>query len=176
MKFYTPSPILAGTILLMVFAGCSKLSNTGSQKVSNTGTQSKYTNPNTAVAVCDYDIGDTALTNHGWTKTYDEEFNTDLSNWVVLQGGMIKESECYEPANVAVANGALQITAKQQSVSGPKTVGNDTTANFNFTSGWLYSKQQFVANSSAPKVRVVARIKMASGYGLTNLFWSFGNG
>ena len=177
MKIFTPTPFLSGILLVAALSGCSKMSDTKSTgNTGNTGTTSKYTNPNTATAVCDYDTGDTSLTNHGWTKAYDEEFSTDLSNWVVLTGGMIKESECYEPANVVVANGTLQITAKQQSVTGPKTVGNDTTANFNYTSGWLYTKQAFAANSSTPKVRIVARIKMAPGYGLTNLYWAFGQG
>lgn len=177
MKVFTPSPFLLGVLLVAALSSCSKMSNTkGTGDNGNNGTKNKYTNPNTATAICDYDIGDTSLTNHGWTKTYDEEFSGDLSNWVVLHGGMIKESECYEPANVVVANGTLQITAKQQNVTGPKTVGNDTTANFNYTSGWLYTKQAFAANSSTPKVRIVARIKMAPGYGLTNLFWGFGQG
>jgi beta-glucanase (GH16 family) len=175
MKLFTPSALLLAPILLIAFTGCSKVGGK-SGKGTNTVTQNKYTNPNTAAAVCDYDTGDTSLTNHGWTKTYDEEFSTGLSNWHALTGGVMKELECNEPANAVVSNGTLQITAKQQSVSGPKTIGNDTSANFNYTSGWIVSKQQFVANSSTPKVRIVARIKMASGYGLTNLFWGYGDG
>jgi len=37
-------------------------------------------------------------------------------------------------------------------------------------------KKTFAANSATPKVRMVARIKVASGYGLTSLFYSYGTG
>ena len=180
MKTSTIYSLIFGALLLTGLGACKKLADSkGSGDGNgngNTGPQNPYTNPKTATAVCDYNTSDTAYTNHGWTKTFDEEFSSDLSNWYALKGGMIKESECYEPANVTVSGGAMQIVAKQENVTGPKTVGNDTTINFNYTSGWIYSKQKFVANSTTSKVRIVARIKMASGYGLTNLFWSFGDG
>ena len=91
-----------------------------------TPTTGKYTNPNTATAVCDDNMTDTALTNHGWTKTFDEEFSGTLSNSQVLHGGMYKELECNDPSNVQIVNGVLQITAKKGAITGPKTVGNDT--------------------------------------------------
>lgn len=172
-------------VVPLAFAGCKKFNgngdtsknngngNNGNGGTTNTG---KYTNPNTATAVCDADMVDTALTNHGWKKTFDEEFSGSLSGWQVMHGGMYKELELNDPANVQIVNGVLQITAKKGAVTGPKTVGNDTTANFDYSSGWLVCNTPFVANSSTPKVRVVARIKMASGYGLTNLFYSYGSG
>ena len=178
MKTSTYSFLFAA-LALATLGGCKKLGsdNTGSTGTTgNTGVTNKYTNPNTASAVCDYDIGDTALTNHGWTKTFDDEFTGDLSNWNPLTGGEMKEQECYEAANAQIVNGALQLTAKQQTVSGPKYVGNDTLQSFNYTSAWLVSKQSFSANSTTPKVRIVARIKVAAGYGLTSFFWSYGAG
>ncbi|MFI5160380.1 MAG: family 16 glycosylhydrolase [Sphingobacteriales bacterium] len=135
-----------------------------------------YTNPNTASAVCDYDIGDTSLTNHGWAKAFDDEFTSDLSNWGAVHGGMIREQQCYQPANATITNGVLQIAAKHETVTGPKAVGNDTTASFDYTSAWVVCKKSFVANAATQKVRIVARIKMAAGYGLTSLFWSYGSG
>lgn len=171
-------------IASFMVTGCKKLSGNGDSGNGNgsgngkggTTPTSKYTNPNTATAVCDADMVDTALTNHGWTKSFDEEFNGDLSKWEVFKGGVYKELECNTTANVQIVNGALQITAKKESVSGPKTVGSDTTANFDYSSGWIVCKTPFVANSSTPKVRLVARIKVASGYGLSSLFYSYGSG
>ncbi len=87
----------------------------------------------------------------------------------------MKELECYEPANAQIVNGVLQLTAQQQTVTGPKYVGVDTLQSFNYTSAWLVSKQKFSANATTPKVRGFARIKVASGYGLTSFFWSFSN-
>ncbi|MFB9841736.1 glycoside hydrolase family 16 protein [Mucilaginibacter ginsenosidivorans] len=168
--------------LCIASVGCKKLANGsgsgdgGNNGGNNGGTVGKYTNPNTTSVICDYDVSDTAYTNHGWTKTFEDDFTGDLSKWNLIKGGLIMEEQCYEPANVQIAGGAVQIAAKKETVSGPKTVGNDTMQNFNYTSGWMVSKSTFVANSSTPKVRIVARIKMASGYGLTSLFYGFGGG
>ena len=176
MKTYTKCSFLVAAIGLTVLGGCKK--NSSGKDDNNGGdggyVKTKYnTNPVTANASCDYDMKDTSLTNHGWTKSFDDEFN-DGSNWGAVTGGVIKELECNEPANVKVSNGVMTITAKPQTVTGPKTVGNDTTASFNFTSGWAISHTTVSANSTTPKVRIVARIKCAAGTGLTSLFYGFG--
>lgn len=180
MKTFTTYSFLVMALGLVTLGSCKKLSGTttpgGSGTKTNPAPVNQYTNPTTASAVCDYDVSDTAYTNHGWTKSFDDEFSGDLSNWGAVTGGLIKEEQCYEPANAKIVNGVLQITAKQETVTGPKSIGNDTTASFNYTSGWIISKQTFVANSTTPKVRIVARIKVASGYGLTSYFWTYGNG
>jgi len=178
MKIFTKYSFLLVIACLTIFGGCKKVSKVGdgTGNTTNPGPISKYTNPNTTAVTCDYDVSDTALTNHGWTKTFDDEFTGDLSNWGAVTGGELKEQQCYEPANAQIVNGVLQITAKQESVTGPKTAGNDTTVSFNYTSGWIISKQAFVANATTPKVRLVARIKVASGYGLTSYFWTYGSG
>jgi beta-glucanase (GH16 family) len=157
-------------IALGMSAGCTKHKNNPTVPVPPTVT----VNPITAATVCDYDASDTSLTNHGWTKAFDDEFTDTLGNWWALTGGEKSELQCNEPANVQIVNGVLQITAKRQTVTGPKTVGNDTTQSFDYTSGWIISKQTFSANTSTPKVRIVARIKVAKGYGLSSLFYSFG--
>jgi beta-glucanase (GH16 family) len=179
MKTFTTYSFLFAALALTTLGGCKKLDNSnkgGSGPGGTTPVTNKYTNPNTSSAVCDYDVSDTALTNHGWTKAFDDEFTGDLSNWGASTGGEMKELECYEPANAQIVNGVLQLTAKQQTVTGPKYVGVDTLQSFNYTSAWLQSKQKFSANPTTPKVRIVARIKVASGYGLTSFFWSFGAG
>ncbi|HZX58109.1 MAG TPA: glycoside hydrolase family 16 protein [Mucilaginibacter sp.] len=168
MKTITKYPLLFALMGLAMLAGCKK------HKKNDITTNNKPTNPITVTAVCDYDVSDTALTNHGWTKAFDDEFSGTLSNWTAITGGVEKELECNEPANAQIVNGVLQITAKQQTVTGPKTVGNDTTQSFNYTSAWLVSNMAFSANVNTPKVRIVARIKVASGYGLTSLFYGFG--
>lgn len=175
MKTFTKHSFLIVALGLVTLGGCKKLNNGSDGNTTKPGPVGKYTNPVTTAAVCDYNVSDTALTNHGWTKAFDDEFN-DLSNWGAVHGGLIKELQCYEPANAQIVNGALQITAKQETVTGPKSVGNDTTVSFNYTSAWLTSKQTFAASPSTPKLRIVARIKVASGYGLSSLFFTYGNG
>lgn len=159
---------------LVALDGCSKQSggNTGNNGVVNT----MKINPQTTATTCDFDIGDTSLTNHGWTKTFDDEFTGDLSQWSVHVGGMDGVLQCNETANAQIVNGALQITSKRETVTGPKIVNSDSTATFDFTSAWLTTKQAFSANSTTPRVRLVARIKVAPGYGVTSLFWTYGSG
>jgi hypothetical protein len=180
MKTFTKYSFLIAAIGLTALAGCKKNSsgNDDNKDNGNGGyVKTKYnTNSVTANATCDYNSDDTSLTNHGWTKVFDDEFSGNLGNWYALKGGVYKELECNEPGNVQVSNGVMTITARPEQVTGPKTYGNDTTANFNFTSGWVVSNATFSANSSTPKVRIMARIKAASGYGLTSLFYGFGDG
>ncbi|MFI5163114.1 MAG: family 16 glycosylhydrolase [Sphingobacteriales bacterium] len=178
MKTSTKYSFLYMALGLLTLGGCKKLDGTkdGSGGTTKTGNVSPYTNPNTAAATCDYDFNETDLTNSGWTKVFDDEFTGDLSNWGAQDGGLIKEEQCYLPANAQIVNGALQITAKKETVTGPTSIGSQSTSTFDYTSGWLVSKQSFAANSNTPKVRIVARIKVASGYGLTSYFFTYGNG
>ncbi|HWD89700.1 MAG TPA: glycoside hydrolase family 16 protein [Mucilaginibacter sp.] len=179
MKTYTKLSFLAIAVALVSLGACKK----GSSKKDNNNNNGNggyqkttyNTNPQTATASCDYDSSDTSLTNHGWTKTFDDEFSNGLGNWDALTGGVQKELELNQSSNVQVSNGVLTITAKKESVSGPKTYGSDTTANFNFSSGWIVSNATFAPTSSASKIRIVARIKTAGGNGLTSTFYGFGD-
>jgi beta-glucanase (GH16 family) len=174
MKTFTTCSFLIAISSMVLLGGCKKLSSGGSGTTgTKTGTLPPSTNPNTSMAICDYDVADTALTNHGWTVAFEDNFN-NLNNWQTLTGGVEKELECNEPANVQIVNGVLEISAKKESVTGPKYVGSDSTQSFNYTSGWITSNVAFSANSVTPKVRIVARIKAASGYGLTSFFYGFG--
>lgn len=180
MKTYTKYPLLIAALGLTILGGCKK--NSSKTDPNNNGDNGGYvktkynTNSVTATAVCDYNMDDTAMTNHGWTKTFDDEFSGSLSNWGAVTGGVQKELELNQPANVQISNGALTITAKAQTVTGPKTVGNDTTQSFGYSSGWVISNATFTAGPATPKIRIVARIKSAGGYGLSSLFYAFGTG
>ncbi|HVW13772.1 MAG TPA: glycoside hydrolase family 16 protein [Mucilaginibacter sp.] len=173
MKTCTIYCLMAG-IALLTFGSCKKLRSDGSGGGGGSKDPGYTVNQNTAHVIADYDFNDTTLTNHGWTKAFEDNFNGDLSNWYVETGGVRGELECYEPANASAANGILQITAKHQDVTGPAVVDSSKTQNFNYTSAWLLSKQTFSASSSTPKVRVVARLKATSGYGLTTILVTYG--
>jgi beta-glucanase (GH16 family) len=132
-------------------------------------------NPNTATTTPNYDFNDTTLTNHGWNKTFEDNFDGDLSKWNLLQGGVQGEQQCYTPANATIVNGALQISAKKETVTGPTEVNSTSTKTFNYTSAWLLSKSDISANATTPFVRIVARIKTVSEYGLTSVLCTFGS-
>src|SRR5437868_14252361 len=131
---------------LVALVGCGKSGNNGNTDDNNPSVNTVKINPVTTAATCDYDVSDTTLTNHGWTMAFDDEFTGDLSNWNIGVGGMQGLLQCNEPANAQIVNGALQITTKRETVTGPKTANNDTTATFDFTSALLTSKQSFSPN------------------------------
>ena len=177
MKNLNALSLFAFTLILgTIIGGCKKLEGPADPGSKGKTPDSKYTNPNTSTAVCDYDASDDELLNNGWTKTFDDEFDGDLSKWSSVNGGMTKELQLYTPANTKIVNGVLQIAAKHESVTGPKSVGNDTSQSFSYSSGWMVSKSSFAASNTTPRIRIVARVKVASGYGLSSLFYSYGNG
>jgi len=168
------------SIITMFISGCllvslnsCKKNSSDPGKSTDPGSQSAPTNPLTSVTTCDYDFNDTTLTNHGWTKSFDDHF-ANFDNWYALTGGVTNEVMCNEPANAKVVNGELQIIAKKETVTGPTTVGSTSQQTFNYTSASITSNQTFSASTATPKLRIVARVKMASGYGLTSIFNSFG--
>ena len=128
-----------------------------------------------AIGNCSYVFSETALANTGWTKIFDEQF-TNLNNWNIWYGGAYNnELQLYQSANLSITNGNLLITAKKQTTTGPTLPGSTTKKTFNYTSGRLESKTLYSANSTYPKIRMVARIKLPSGYGMWPAFWSYGD-
>ena len=125
---------------------------------------------------CDYDINETAILGAGWAKSFDESFSGDLTNWNIWYGGAFNnELQLYQAANLSVTSGNLVISARQENVTGPVNPFDPTPKNFNYTSGRIESKTNFSANSTVPRVRMMARIKLASGYGMWPAFWSYGD-
>jgi beta-glucanase (GH16 family) len=132
--------------------------------------------PATVPAICDYNRNDTALTNTGWTKIFDEDFSTDLSKWNIWTGGAFNnELQYYQAGNLLVTGGQLVITPRRETVSGATTPYDATPKTFNYTSGRIECKTTVSANEAMPKVRMAARIKLPAGYGMWPAFWSYGD-
>ncbi len=126
-----------------------------------------------ASTICNNNFNETALTSSGWTKAFEDNFDSDLSKWDVYVGGNAsRELQCYKQSNVVIENGMLQIRAKKETVS---TTVNNTQRTFDFTSGQIQSKSTFSANTNTPKVRIVARMKLASGLGMQPAFLTTGS-
>ncbi len=172
MKTSTLTALLFGSLSIVGMSSCKKLAPTKPGTTNNPVS----INPKTAVTVSDYNFDETTLTSTGWTKSFDDEFNTngDLSKWFAYTGGVQNELQCFEPANAVVANGALQITAKKETVTGPTTINSSSNSTFNYTSGSIVSGVTFGPNTTTPKIRIVARVKVAAGYGMVSLFDSYG--
>lgn len=132
--------------------------------------------PKLAETVCDYDLDEEALASSGWTKSFEDNFTTDLSKWNVWTGGAFNnELQHYQGSNMEIVNGELVITAKKETVTGATNPFDATSKTFNYTSGRIECKTNVSANQSTPKVRMAARIKWPKGYGLWPAFWSYGD-
>ena len=86
----------------------------------------------TAQTTCDYNLDETTLTRAGWTKTFDDDFTTDLSKWNIWTGGAYNnELQYYGAGNLQVTNGNLIITPKKETVTGATTASDPTSKTFN---------------------------------------------
>jgi beta-glucanase (GH16 family) len=131
----------------------------------------------TPIDTMNYDMNEASVMNAGWTKTFNEDFSTDLSKWNIWQGGAYNnEYECYTSAskNLSLTNGVLSITAVKETVTGNTTNTQTTQKSFDFTSARIEAKSTISANSTTPKIRYSARIKLPAGYGMWPAFWSYG--
>ncbi|WP_188356105.1 glycoside hydrolase family 16 protein [Rhizobium rhizogenes] len=110
----------------------------------------------------------------GWALTFSDEFSNgtlDPAKWVAITTGPTYGSstegfgetwgtECYDASQVAIKNGSLQLTAKQQSVS---CLGITKS----WLSGLVISKDRF----SQAFGRLEARIRMPVARGAWPAFW-----
>ena len=180
MKFTIQQTIVLCIIILV--AGCAKKSSVNKNDIiiSPANTAKPLTaaaSANYAAhAVCDYNYSDTSLTNHGWTKTFEDNFDAGLLKWNIWTGGAYNnELEYYQLANLQLSNGVLAIVTKKETVTGATTPSDLTPKTFSFTSGRIECASNISANTTTPKVRMIARIKLPAGYGMWPAFWSYGD-
>lgn len=132
-----------------------------------------------ATVNCTYAFNENALTNSGWSKIFEDNFEgtaINTTNWYVWTGGAYNnELQHYQAANLIVSNNMLNIVAKKQRVTGATLPWDPTLKTFDFTSGRIESKALYSSNSTSPKVRMSARIRLPSGYGMWPAFWSYGD-
>ena len=126
--------------------------------------------------ICDYNMNSTPS---GWTEVFSENFDEPSLNtgdWNIWTGGAFNnELQHYQSSNITLSNGYLNITAKKEKVTGKVDPWSNRNKTFNYTSGRIESKKLYSASPSTPKVRMMARIKLPSGYGMWPAFWSYGD-
>ena len=162
----------------IVISGCKKNEDAADAAIEEIVTGKPQPPQPPVHGVCDYDISETAITNAGWTKTFEDLFSTNLdgNSWNIWHGGAFNnELQLYQTSNLSIANGNLVIGARKETVVGPTTPFDQTPKTFEYTSGRIESKANFSASTSSPNVRMMARIKLPSGYGMWPAFWSYGD-
>lgn len=163
--------------LLLIIAGCKKDVATRESINEETATARPVSPPppSPAGGACDFDINEATL-GSGWTKTFDENFSGNFNLWNIWNGGAFNnELQLYQADNLSIENGNLVITARKEIKTGPTTPFDATPKTFNYTSGRIESTSHFSASVSTPVVRMMARIKLPSGYGMWPAFWSYGD-
>jgi beta-glucanase (GH16 family) len=158
-----------------LFTSCQREQSKSKPKIEETAS-ARPAPPPPAVThgICDHDLDETILT--GWTKVFEDDFSAGLTKWNVWDGGAFNnELQLYQPENLQVTNGVLQIAAVKETVTGPTTPFDATAKTFEYTSGRIESKTNFSALPASPKVRMAARIKLPAGYGMWPAFWSYGD-
>lgn len=169
--------LIAGTLMLACVADHNELVRPLDKSIRAIEKVNPETSLGTVSAIgnCSYVFSEAALTGAGWTKIFDEQF-TNLNNWNIWYGGAYNnELQLYQAANLSIVNGNLLIAAKKQSVTGPTLPNSTTRKTFSYTSGRIESKVLYSAGTTNPKIRMVARIKLPSGYGMWPAFWSYGD-
>jgi beta-glucanase (GH16 family) len=162
-------------IAALLFSSCTQDASLNEQPRTVTAARPTPT-PTTAPTVCDYTLDEAALTAAGWTKSFEDDFTSDLSKWNIWTGGAFNnELQYYQAGNLQVSNGNLVITTKKETVTGATTPFDATPKTFDYTSGRVECKTNVSANATTPKVRMSARIKLPSGYGMWPAFWSYGD-
>ena len=165
-----------GLLLLVIVCGCNKdiLSNSEDTQAATLERPAPVTPP--INGVCDYNLDENILINTGWTKKFEDNFDTDLSKWNIWNGGAYNnELQLYKASNLSIASGNLVISAKKEIATGPTTPFDATPKSFDYTSGRIESKTNISSSTSSPKVRLIARIKLPAGYGMWPAFWSYGD-
>jgi beta-glucanase (GH16 family) len=165
-------------VVILFFSSCQKQKDKTAQQIieetpAAVAARNVYVN---ATGVCDHPFNEAAVIAAGYTKQFEDNFDTDLNKWNVWTGGAFNnELQYYQAGNMQVLNGNLVITAKKETVTGATNPFDATPKVFNYTSGRIECKTNISASTATPKVRIVARIKLASGYGMWPAFWSYGD-
>ena len=164
------------SFIVLNFSSCKKAISKDNSESAGEVEASLSSLSAASIGVCDYDLNESTLTSAGWTKRFDENFSTNLNQWNIWTGGAYNnELQHYRSANLVISNGVLSIVAKRENVTGATLPTNPTPKNFEFTSGRIESKATFSSSNPTPKVRMIARIKLPTGYGMWPAFWSYGN-
>lgn len=177
-----PNPFfnLAFAAILLCLLSCNKeMQKPGTMTATDALSQNKASSASVqinAVGQCDYNPTESSLLNGGWTLAFADDFNGGLEQWNIWEGGAYNnELQLYQAANLQTSGGLLSIIAKREAVRGATLPFDNTPKDFAFTSGRIASKQTFSANTATPKVRMMARLKIAPGYGMWPAFWSYGD-
>ena len=113
-----------------------------------------------------------------WELLLEEEFDQDLSAWNIWEGGAFNEEiQLYREEQLSIEDGILKFNVQREVVSGPTSIYDSSTKNFEFVSSRIESKTLFGPSDvdGERQYRFEARIKLPSGHGMWPAFWTYGD-
>ena len=121
---------------------------------------------------------ETTTTSDEWSLVFEEEFEDDLSNWNIWEGGAFNEEiQLYREEQLSIEDGLLKIDIQRENVTGATTPFNNTNKSFEYVSGRIESKELYAPTfvDGEREYRFIASIKLPSGAGFWPAFWTYGD-
>ncbi|GMN06509.1 hypothetical protein MTsPCn5_18980 [Croceitalea sp. MTPC5] len=116
--------------------------------------------------------------NRQWNLVWEEEFETDLSDWNVWQSGAFNnEIQYYRPEQLQINDGILTISIQREKIIGASNPFDASPKEFEYVSGRIETKTTYGPSNAdgESEYRFMAHIKMPPGNGMWPAFWSYGS-
>jgi beta-glucanase (GH16 family) len=116
--------------------------------------------------------------NRPWNLIWEDDFDTDLSQWNSWESGAFNnEVQYYRPSQLQLQDGILTIDVQRETITGANNPNDASLKEFQYVSGRIESKTTFGPSNGTGELeyRFMARIKMPAGNGMWPAFWSYGD-
>ncbi|WP_111683959.1 glycoside hydrolase family 16 protein [Winogradskyella tangerina] len=113
-----------------------------------------------------------------WTLIFEDNFDKGLEQWNIWKSGAFNnEIQFYQPEQVTLNNGILEINIKREAARGVTNPINNALKDFEYVSGRIESKTLFGPSDAEGEreYRFMARLKLPPGHGMWPAFWTYGD-
>lgn len=164
LSFLKPVTLLFTISLFYSFSGCSDSDGDATTDPIVEGPESNDSEP--------------IDPNRPWNLVWEEEFESDLSDWNIWESGAFNnEIQYYRPEQLVLENGVLSINIQRERIIGANNPFDASPKEFEYVSGRIETKKTYGPSngSGETEYRFMASIKFPSGNGMWPAFWSYGD-
>lgn len=116
--------------------------------------------------------------NRPWNLVWEEEFESDLSQWNIWESGAFNnEIQYYRPEQLVLEDGILSINIQRETITGDNNPFDSTPKEFEYVSGRIETKTTYgpSGGTGETEYRFMASVKFPAGNGMWPAFWSYGD-
>ena len=116
--------------------------------------------------------------NRPWNLVWEEEFESDLSQWNIWESGAFNnEIQYYRPEQLILEDGILSINIQRETITGDNNPFDSTPKEFEYVSGRIETKTTYgpSGGTGETEYRFMASVKFPAGNGMWPAFWSYGD-